>query len=239
MKELIIFTLESAVISTLVYLYLHKKTRISLQFLYSDNVIAILLSVVLFLASRLLVPHEYHWIYYILSPGFVLGFAFMLTMIRFWRTPNRKVTASDREIISPADGNIIYITKVEAGEVPIAEKRGLKASLHEVAQTDLLHTPCWLIGINMTPFDVHKNCSPIDGKIILNKHIPGQFLSLKDPMAIARDSYVKEGEDINRGKWFGMIRFGSQVDVILPQSYQPAVELGQQVYAAKSILARK
>ena len=267
MNELIIFTLESAVISTMVYLYLHKKTRISLKYLYSDNIVAILLSIGLFLATRPVFPSEYHWIYYILSPGFVLGFAFMLTMIRFWRTPNRKITASTDEIISPADGNIIYITKVEAGEVPISEKKGLKATLHEVTQTDILQTPCWLIGINMTPFDVHKNCSPIDGKIVLNKHIPGKFLSLKDPMALAQnerntlvvsneemtigivqtasrlvrriDSYVREGEEITRGKWFGMIRFGSQVDVILPQSYKPAVELGQQVYAAKSIIARK
>ena len=267
MNNLLIVTIESALFSTMVYLYLHKKTRISLKFLYIDNIIAILLSLGLYLASRPLFSDSWWWIYYILAPGFVLGFAFMLTMIRFWRTPNRKITATTGELVSPADGNIIYITKVEAGEVPISEKKGLKATLHEVTQTDLLKTPCLLIGINMTPFDVHKNLAPIDGKIVLNKHIPGQFLSLKDPMALARnerntlvisnddvtigivqtasrlvrriDSYVKEGEQISRGKWFGMIRFGSQVDVIMPQTYEPTVRLGQQVYAGKTVIAKK
>jgi len=267
MNMLTVFIVESAVISTLVYLYLHKKTRISLKYLYQDNIVAILLSLGLFLLIAIPVSASYHWVFYILSPVFVLGFAFMLTMIRFWRIPNRRITAGENEIVSPADGNIIYITKVEKGEVPISVKKGLKATLSEVTQTNLLNTPCWLIGINMTSFDVHKNMSPVDGKIILNKHITGEFLSLKDPMALAKnerntlvikndemtigivqtasrlvrriDSYVKEGDMISRGKWFGMIRFGSQVDVILPQSYQPSVQLGDQVYAGETIIASK
>ncbi len=267
MNTLSLFFIESAVVGTLVYLYLHKKTRISLKFLYQDNIVAILLSVGLYLGMAMLIPENWHWIFYILAPGFVLGFAFILTMIRFWRTPNRKITAAEKEFISPADGNIIYVSKIEKGEVPLSVKKGLEASLDEVTQTDLLETPCWLIGINMTPFDVHKNLSPIDGKVILNKHINGEFLSLKDPMALARnerntlvvqndemtvgivqtasrlvkriDSYVKEGDTIKRGQWFGMIRFGSQVDVIIPQSYNPSVEIGEQVYAGKSIIAKK
>ena len=48
-----------------------------------------------------------------------------------------------------------------------------------------------------------------------------------------------EGEQISRGKWFGMIRFGSQVDVIMPQSYEPTVRIGQQVYAGKTVIAKK
>ncbi len=267
MNTLMFFFIESVVVGTLIYLYLHKKTRISLKYLYMDNVVAILLSVGLYLALGMLIPENWHWIFYILSPGFVLGFAFMLTMIRFWRTPKRKITASENEFISPADGNIIYISKVEKGEVPLSVKKGLEATLDEVTQTNLLETPCWLIGINMTPFDVHKNLSPIDGKVILNKHISGEFLSLKDPMALAKnerntlvvqndeitvgivqtasrlvkriDSYVNEGDTIKRGQWFGMIRFGSQVDVIIPQWYKPSVEFGEQVYAGKSILAKK
>ena len=117
----------------------------------------------------------------------------------------------------------------------------------------------------MTPFDVHKNCSPIAGKIILNKHIPGKFLSLKEPKAIIEnerntlvikndhitigivqtasklvrriDSYVKQGDEIKRGEWFGMIRFGSQVDLIIPATCKVNVEIGQQIYAKSSIIA--
>lgn len=50
----------------------------------------------------------------------------------------------------------------------------------------------------MTPWDVHKNCSPIDGKIILNKHTDGSFLSLKNFNAITRNernTYVIKGDD--------------------------------------------
>ena len=51
--------------------------------------------------------------------------------------------------------------------------------MDELTKTDLLKTPCWLIGINMTPFDVHKNAAPINGKIILNQTRKGKFFSLK------------------------------------------------------------
>jgi len=267
MNTLTFFFIESATISILVYLYLHKKTKISLKYLYMDNIVAILLSVGLYLILVSFVSENHPWTFYIFSPFFVLGFAFMLTMLRFWRTPNRKIIASENEFISPADGNIIYISKVKSGETPFSTKKGIMVSLDEVTQTDLLKTPCWLIGINMTPFDVHKNCSPINGKVLLNKHIPGQFLSLKNPKAtvvnerntlvvqnddltigvvqtasrlVRRiDSYVKEGDIVSRGQWFGMIRFGSQVDVILPQTFKPVTKVGQQVYAKKSILAKR
>lgn len=265
MNTQLLLVLGTLVVSTLVYLYLHKKTRIRLKFLYIDNLIAAFLSVaVLFLIEKVL-PNSLNWLLFLLVPIFVLGFAFSLTMIRFWRTPNRKIKAADNELVSPADGNVIYIKKIETGEVPVSIKKGLEARIEEITQTDILSAPCWLIGINMTPFDVHKNCAPIDGKIILNKHIEGKFMSLKEPKAVIEnerntlvikndqmtigivqtasklvrriDSYVNEGEEINRGKWFGMIRFGSQVDLIIPATCKVHVELGEQIFAKTSIIA--
>ena len=169
-------------------------------------------------------------------------------------------------MVSPADGNVIYIKHVK-GEVPISIKNGVVARLDELTKTPLLKTPCWLVGINMTPWDVHKNCAPIDGKIILNQHTKGDFLSLKKIEALTRnerntyviendelmvgvvqtaskgvrriDSYVKQGEMVNQGDWLGMIRFGSQVDLIIPDNYEVLVELGQQIYAKSTIIARK
>jgi len=262
-----IYFLESLVLSTILYLYLHKKTRISTKYLFIDNVGVIILSTLLLLLIEQILPENLSWLLFLACPAFVLGIAFSFTMIRFWRTPKRKSRAGKNEIISPADGNILYITKLETNEIPVSIKKGIQATLSEVTQTDLLKTPCWLIGINMTPFDVHKNCAPVEGKIILNKHIKGEFRSLKDANAIAKnerntlviqnedliigivqtasklvrriDSYVQEGTIIKRGEWFGMIRFGSQVDVILPQEYKPEVTVGQQIYAAQSIIAKK
>jgi len=267
MNTLVIIFIESLIISFLTYLYLHKKTRISLNYLYKDNLIVIALT---FLTCYILdgfIPQKYNWILLFFTPIFVLGFAFTLTMIRFWRTPNRKINAKKNELVSPADGNVIYIKKINKGEIPVSIKKGLKANLFEITQTDLLETPCWLIGINMTPFDVHKNCAPINGEVILNKHITGKFLSLKEPKAILEnernslvlknndmtvgvvqtasklvrriDTYVKEGEIMIKGQWFGMIRFGSQVDLIIPADLLVNVIVGQQIFAKKTIIAEK
>lgn len=265
MNVLILLLIECLVLSTLTYLYLHKKTRISLKFLYIDNPVVVFLSFGSLFILKGLIIENFEWILFLISPVLVLGFAFTLTMVRFWRTPNRKIIANKNELISPADGNILYIKKIEKGEVPISIKKGLEAKLDEISQTDLLQTPCWLIGINMTPFDVHKNCSPVAGKIILNKHIPGKFLSLKEPKALIEnerntlvvqndkmtigivqtasklvrriDSYVKEGNPIEKGEWFGMIRFGSQVDLIIPASCEVKVKIGQQIYAKTTVIA--
>lgn len=265
MNSLIIFFFESLTLSTLTYLYLHKKTRISLKFLYIDNLIVVFLAVCILLVLQNLIPENYKWHLLLIIPILVLGCAFVLTMIRFWRTPNRKIIAKENELISPADGNVLYIKKVETGEIPISIKEGLEAKLEEISQTDLLEAPCWLIGINMTPFDVHKNCSPTHGEIVLNKHISGKFLSLKEPKALIEnerntlvvknremtigivqtasklvrriDSYVKVGNLIEKGEWFGMIRFGSQVDLIIPATCEVNVKIGQQIYAKTTIIA--
>ncbi|HQJ21494.1 MAG TPA: phosphatidylserine decarboxylase [Bacteroidales bacterium] len=188
-------------------------------------------------------------------------------MIRFWRVPFRKVIASENELVSPADGKVIYIRELSKNVMPVSVKNGIKATLEEFAGTNLLQNPCWQIGINMTLFDVHKNCAPAGGEILLTKHIDGEFLSLKNPLAIIKnerntiiicnknettgivqtashlvrriDCYINQGDKVKQGDWIGMIRFGSQVDVIFPGNYIPSVRIGEHIYAKKTILARK
>jgi phosphatidylserine decarboxylase len=263
---IVFLILESLAVSTLLYYYLHVKTRISLKFLLIDNVGVIALSTALaWLLSQALAVN-WQWIAYLLLPGFVVGIAFAFTMIRFWRTPRRKILAADDEVVSPADGNVIYITEVKAGEVPISIKGNRYSRLEELTKTDLLEKPCWLVGINMTPFDVHKNCAPVDGNILLNQHFDGKFLSLKEKVALTEnerntyviendrlkigivqiasrlvrriDSYVQSDSEVKRGDWLGMIRFGSQVDVIIPADYEVKVNLKDQIYAGETILAK-
>lgn len=264
----ILYVLWVLALSTLWYLYLHRKTKIRKRYVYIDNLLVVLLtlSISWFLFSY--VPISFKLTCFVLGVPLFLGFSFVLTMVRFWRTPNRKMNVQPNEIVSPADGNIIYIKKVAAGDVPVSIKKGVSAKLSEITQSDLLKQESWLIGINMTPFDVHKNCAPVSGEVVLNKHIKGSFLSLKDPNAIVRnerntliiktkeddyfgivqtasklvrriDTYVEEGQGIKQGDWFGMIRFGSQVDLILPSNYIPNVILGQQVFAKTTIIAKK
>lgn len=257
-------------ISTAMYLYLSWKTRMNKKFLYIDNLIVIivsfLLSLIAFSYLFSSIPKIERFFLSLFFGGLaVITFGYLLTMLRFWRTPKRKITAKVNEIVSPADGNVIYIKRIDANEIPISIKNGQLNELRELTKTSLLQTPCWLIGINMTPWDVHKNCSPIKGKIILNEHTTGVFLSLKkfDALTLNErntyvieneclrlgviqiaskgvrriDSYVKEGDNVEKGSWLGMIRFGSQVDLVLPIHVKIQITLGQQVYAVKTIIA--
>jgi len=246
--------------SSIMYFYLHYKTCISIKYIYKDNILVILITSILanFLKINL-------YIDFIFLGMFVIIIGFGVTMIRFWRTPKRNVSKNDKDIVSPADGNVIYIKKLESNELPISVKNGKISKLEEITKTDLLKTPCWLIGINMTPFDVHKNCSPIDGKITLQKHTIGKFHSLKKLLAetenerntfvIENDKikigivqiasrkvrrivvYKRENEIVKKGEIIGMIRFGSQVDVILPITCKIKIKLKQQIYAQKTIIA--
>lgn len=262
---MIVHLLISTTVSSSLYFYLHKKTRISLRYMYKDNVSVIVFGSLLSLGIEWIIPDKLFFVSYFFDPAFVIGLAFGVTMIRFWRTPKRKIIATPNEIVSPADGNVIYINQIEAGEVPISIKGKSLSKLEELVKTDLLNKPCWLVGINMTPFDVHKNCAPIDGEIILNRHFKGKFLSLKDKNALVEnerntyviqgnniklgfvqiaskmvrriDSYLKEGDTVKRGDWLGMIRFGSQVDVILPYNCNIKIKIGQQIYAGTTIIA--
>jgi phosphatidylserine decarboxylase len=256
--------------STLMYLYLHKKTRMNLRFVYIDNIYVIILCFLLtYISYTFLFSTFNFYLQFILSiilgGILVISIGYSMTMLRFWRTPKRKISATDSEIVSPADGNVIYIKKIEANTLPVSIKNGKLNNINELTKTDLLRTPCWLIGINMTPWDVHKNCAPVNGKIILNQHTKGKFLSLKkfesnienerntyvienEKLSIGVvqiaskgvrriDSYVSEGDSVKKGDWLGMIRFGSQVDIILPIHCAVKIALGQQIYAAKTIIA--
>jgi len=250
----------SILCSTLLYLLLHHKTHMNKKFIFIDNPIVASLS---FLLIYLLFGAV--WYSYIAVLFIIPVFSFIIIQIRFWRTPNRNLEALSDEIVSPADGNIIYINKIGVNDNFVSIKKGKISDLKEITRTDLLNKPCWQIGINMTPFDAHKNCSPIDGQIVLSKHVTGVFHSLKDFLSMTEnerhtfvikneklvigvvliaskrvrriDSYVKNGQFVNKGEWIGMIRFGSQVDVILPENCNVKVEVGQQVYAIKTIIA--
>lgn len=251
------------------YLYLHWKTRMNKRFLYIDNLFVTAISFLICLLA-------YYYFFQTLNQvfRFLLSFisgslsvvliGFLITMLRFFYTPHRKISSAPNEIVSPADGNVIYIKKIEQDCVPISIKNGSLSTLEELTKSNLLKSPCWLIGINLTPFDVHKNCAPVDGKIILNKHTAGSFFSLKLIDALKEnerntliiendvlqvgvvqiasklvrriDSYIKEGDNIKKGEWFGMIRFGSQVDIILPACIGLKIETGKQVYAGKTVI---
>jgi phosphatidylserine decarboxylase len=189
-------------------------------------------------------------------------------LLRFYRDPERHHLENDGVILSPADGKIIYVSKVEKGSSLVSTKRMRTFRLDEIAATDLLSTVAYLVGVEMNLLDVHVNRSPIGGKIILQKRIKGQFLSLGKPESenlnervttiidnevfrigvvqiasrLVRSivCYVKTGDKVTIGQRIGMIRFGSQVDIAIPQleNLEMSVRPSDEVKAGISVIAR-
>jgi phosphatidylserine decarboxylase len=191
-----------------------------------------------------------------------------LLLWRFFRDPERNVPDDPNAIVAPADGTVIYVKKIEAGSIPESEKGGRPIPLQDFVQSDVFPSGGYLIGISMNFLNVHVNRSPVAGTISLLKHIKGQFLSLRRTEALVRNdrvltvvgtgkfnvgvvqissrmvrkivSYLEEGATVAKGERIGAIRFGSQVDLLLPDLPSLAIltKVGEEVAAGESILAR-
>jgi phosphatidylserine decarboxylase len=198
----------------------------------------------------------------LLFTGLIIG------MWRFFRDPDRTSPANIDDILSPADGKIIYIREVEDGEIPCPIKGGSYIKIEEITKTDFfLNDNQYMVGINMSLLDVHVNRAPITGEVVFAKHTKGELLSLKYSMSESKNerntiiirnkrqtvgivqiaskliakvvSYVKEGDTVNMGDRIGKITRGSQVDIILPKKeVKILVKEGEQVYAGKTIIAK-
>ena len=173
----------------------------------------------------------------------VLAVAFCLW---FFRDPERRPPADDRLVVSPADGRVLAV-------VAEREERYLAA-------------PATRISIFMSPLDVHVNRAPIGGTVERVEHKAGRFraafadkasldnernalvltsggrrfLCVQIAGALARRIVcrVAPGDHVQRGERFGMIRFGSRVDVLLPTSAKPSVALNDRTVAGETVIAR-
>jgi phosphatidylserine decarboxylase len=191
----------------------------------------------------------------------------LLILPFFIRDPERKVPQINGAIISPADGKVVYVKTVESGKIPVSDKNGSLITLSEFSGTSLITQGSKVIGIAMNFLDVHVNRSPVEGTIRKVVHVPGQFLSLRNPESLARNerqsilvengkmqvgivqiasrlvrrivSFVKEGQKVSPGQRVGAIRFGSQVDVIIPLKphCEIHVKTGDVVRAGITVLA--
>lgn len=169
-----------------------------------------------------------------------------LLLWKFYRDPDRIICPNEKVIYSPADGRILYIKRIKEGNSILSEKKNSVYKIEDFTHTKYLNNSAYHIGIGMSFIDVHVNRSPISGKVKIINHIKGSFKSLKHQKSILeneRTVMVIEGKNINIGlvqiasrlvrmivlfvkpdQWIeagsriGKIRFGSQVDLILPQS---------------------
>jgi phosphatidylserine decarboxylase len=186
----------------------------------------------------------------------------------FYRDPDRVIPKDTGLVLSPADGTVIYVRRLDAGEPLRCDKNGAAMVLDEVKGTGLEQEALWQVGISMVFTDVHVNRSPIAGKVSLVHHRPGKFLSLRlkealnvnerQTMVIADrefkiclvqiasrlvrriESYVSANQQVQRGQRIGMIKFGSQVDLFMPvrATSRPEVSEGQRLTAGETVICR-
>jgi phosphatidylserine decarboxylase len=172
----------------------------------------------------------------------VLVISLALFVAFFFRDPERKIPTEEGLIVAPADGKVV---EVSTGKSP----DGLT-----------------LIGIFLSPLDVHINRSPVAGRISGVKYKKGKFLAAFNPAAaieneqniltIQNPSYSvtvkqiagvlarrivcwkKAGDLVQQGERIGLIRFGSRTDVLLPPDVALTVKVGDRVKGGESVIGR-
>jgi phosphatidylserine decarboxylase len=180
-----------------------------------------------------------------------LGWLFVIIALwvcYFFRDPERVTPVRDGLVVSPADGRVSMITTL----VPPAE-------------LELPAEPMQRVSVFMNVFDCHVNRSPVAGRIVQILYTPGLFLNAELDKAsednernalviqagatrigvvqiaglVARRivGFVQTGDELGAGERFGLIRFGSRVDVYLPASAQILVGVGQVAIAGETVLA--
>ena len=205
----------------------------------------------------------------------------------FYRHPAR-VPPAAAGLVSPADGTVVYVKKVEPGADVVVIKQGVAATVRDLVREDVARTKL-VIGIFMSPFDVHYNRVPLEASVAFVRRYPaeggnthmgpmhwrsllgiepryaGSMHIVQNERAVTSfvgtyrgeplqyyvvqigaltvngiDSYVSPGQKIARGEVFGMIRIGSQVDLVMPWEPGLSVEVrpGDRVRAGETILVR-
>jgi len=257
--------IENVIVSSLIFCLLVLRARIKTAFMYRDNLLIIVASSVLAYTMLNTVLSDNKLMVIVVNPIIVMVFILLLTLFRFYRNPERKCSATEKDLLAPADGFVSYIRRIDSDKIPISIKGKDISKLSELSKVDVIKTPCWLVGITMTLFDVHYVRSPVRGEIVLNQYTRGKFLSLKNASSEVENerntvviednqrqigvveiaskrvrgirSYIKTGQRVEMGQRIGKITFGSQVDVIFPTDATPTVKNGEWVYGGKTIIA--
>ncbi len=180
-------------------------------------------------------------------PTFFLGFM-TIFVIYFFRDPGRTCSCPEDEVVAPADGRIVKIQEIEDETNPLGE-------------------PAILVSIFMNLFNVHVNRVPVSGTIEKVDYHPGKFFSAnldKASLLNERNCLILEtrtsrriavtqiaglvarrivcwagkGDRFETGQRFGLIRFGSRLDVHLPKNSEVTVRMGQKVKAGQTVIGR-
>ena len=165
--------------------------------------------------------------------------------IYFFRNPARTIPADENLIVSPADGTVQDVVDVES---------------------DFVKSPCRKVIIFLSVFDVHVNRSPIAGEIKIQKYICGRFRpAYKDSVGFENErhligienekirvtvtqiagilarrivSWVTLDDKLEKGELYGLIRFGSCTEIVVPDNVEVLVKKGDKVRGGESIIGK-
>lgn len=202
------------------------------------------IGIVLFIVFILIVISIFSSSNYIRVPLILLAFLLAAFTINFFRDPERKVPEKSNIVVSPADGRVLFVKDV------IDEK--------------FINGRAKMVSIFMSPLNVHVNRIPISGKVEYLNYVKGNYIAAFEDKAsdqnerneigisssagkvlfiqiagfIARRiiSEVKVGDSVTIGNRFGMIKFGSRVDIIVPEQWFVKVKKDDNVTAGETIL---
>jgi phosphatidylserine decarboxylase len=139
----------------------------------------------------------------LLIPALALGGYAFWRYVWFFRNPPRRIPDAEG-VVSPADGTVVYVKRVEPGADVVTIKRGLAAKLADIVHEDAA-VPKLVIGVFMSPFDVHYNRAPVTGEVEFVRHHPGRGANVQmGPMhwriLLRRPPYYEGAEHIVRNE---------------------------------------
>lgn len=181
----------------------------------------------------------------ILAVPALISLLLVIFVIAFFRNPERTPPADEGLLVAPADGTVVYVGPAEQEHLGTCQK----------------------ISIFMSVFNVHVNRAPCTAKVLERFYRPGRFLDVRHSKASSENEqlglvletgqglrlvcvqiagliarrihcYVDAGDSLNRGERYGMIRFGSRLDLFLPSEVTPLVAVGEITAAGETPLAR-
>jgi phosphatidylserine decarboxylase len=176
---------------------------------------------------------------------FVISLAFVLFIVSFFRIPSRKLSISEGQIISPADGKVVVI--------------------EETIDEEYFKGKRLQVSVFMSPLNVHVNRNPLSGEVVYNQYHKGKYLVAWNPKsstenerhsvvirkgntevlvkqiagAVAKRiiNYLEIGQKVQQGQEMGFIKFGSRVDLLLPIGTRLNVQLNEVVKGGVTVIA--
>ncbi len=173
-----------------------------------------------------------------------LAVVLLIFTVQFFRDPERTPPNQPNIVVSPADGKVVLVKEVDHA---------------------FFNGKAKMVSVFMSPINVHVNRNPISGKVTHVKYIEGQYIAAFDHNAGERNERteigiengrikvffkqisgfvarriicdLKEGDEVKIGERFGMIKFGSRVDIFLPTNVELNVKVGDTATAGETIIA--